>query len=258
MALLHKLVCVAAPYDLRLNRTKAVLLPKVNLHIYPSPVRISTERSSKTNRAAVAPVLYISYRCPNYVAIPILTNASSFATGRGSPYCFRRRPTSTHITVARRPLSLILGKVLFNGSTSCLFQPKALTVCPLIRDLSIAAVWFSFGGTAIVVFRINPTTSLSPSYIGGWLQTINPLKTPQIHPSQSGILLHGRANLSCSPRTDSFAISKRPCSIVHGEGWNYIGLTNWPWCLETDLNCRRVGLQPTALPTGLSRHKYSS
>ena len=59
-----KLVCVAAPYDLRLNLAKAVLLPKVNLHIYPSPDRISTERGSKTNRAAVVPeTLFNSYRC---------------------------------------------------------------------------------------------------------------------------------------------------------------------------------------------------
>ena len=98
------------PRGLRLNRTKAVLLLKVNLHIYPSPVRITTERGSKTNRAEVVHQNCIShYRCPNYVTIPTLTSASSFATGRGSPYYFRCRPTNTHITVARRPLSLLLG-----------------------------------------------------------------------------------------------------------------------------------------------------
>ena len=34
-----------------------------------------------------------------------------------------------------------------------------------------------------------------------------------------GIHPRSRANLSCSPRTDSFAISKRPCSNIHGEDW---------------------------------------
>ena len=108
MAPPHKLVCVAAPYDLRLNRSKAVLLPKVNLHIYPSPVRISTERDSKTNRAEVVHQNCIShYRCHLiYVTIPTLTSASTFATGRGSPYCLRCQQTSARITKAHRPLSL--------------------------------------------------------------------------------------------------------------------------------------------------------
>ena len=34
MALLHKLVCVATPYDLRLNLAKAVLLPKISTYIF--------------------------------------------------------------------------------------------------------------------------------------------------------------------------------------------------------------------------------
>ena len=47
-----KLVCVATPIT---NRTKAVLLPKVNLHTYPSSAHISTEHGSKTITVGVNP-----------------------------------------------------------------------------------------------------------------------------------------------------------------------------------------------------------
>ena len=66
-----KLVCVAAPCQPHQGRfaTKGI-----NLHIYPSPVRISTERGSKTNRAEVVHQNFIShYRCHLiYVAFPLL------------------------------------------------------------------------------------------------------------------------------------------------------------------------------------------
>ena len=42
----------------------------------------------------------------HYKCNPSLARASSFATGRGSPYYFRCRPTSARITKAHRPLSL--------------------------------------------------------------------------------------------------------------------------------------------------------
>ena len=90
MAPPHKLVCVAAPYDLRLNRTKAVLLPKVNLHIYPSPVRIATERGSKTNRAEVVHQNCIShYRCHFiYVTFPLLLVPALSLLGAGHLIAF--------------------------------------------------------------------------------------------------------------------------------------------------------------------------
>ena len=140
--------------------------------------------------------------------IPTLTSASSFATGRGSPYCFRCRPASTHFTMARRPLSLILG-MRDNRS-----YPQAHYSIPRLFSLPNSRLKHC---RDLIFFRLRG----AQIYIGGWLQVSNPLKTPQIHPSQSGILLHGRANTSCAPRTDNFAISKRPCSIVHGEGWNF-------------------------------------
>ena len=85
---------------------------------------------------------------------PILTNASSFATGRGSPYYFQCQPTSTLYHLVRRPLSLILGtRDIHSYPQAHYFIPRLFSL-PLLCDLSIAAVWFSFGGTAIVVFRI--------------------------------------------------------------------------------------------------------
>ena len=73
------------PRGLRLNRTKAVLLLKVNLHIYPSPVRITTERGSKTNRAEVVHQNCIShYRCHFiYVAFPLLPVPALSLLGAG-------------------------------------------------------------------------------------------------------------------------------------------------------------------------------
>ena len=138
--------------------------------------------------------------------IPTLTSASSFATGRGSPYYLRCRPTSTHITKAHRPLSLFSVVRDIHSYPQARYSTTRLISLPNsrlqhCRDL----IFFRLRGAQI--------------YIGGWLQVSNPLKTPQIHPSQSGILLHGRANASCAPRTDSFAISKRPCSNIHGEDW---------------------------------------
>ena len=67
-----------------------------------------------------------SYRCRLYVIIPSY-QASSFATGRGSPYYFRCRPTSTHITKARRPLSLILGWETIIAISRLAISPKALS-----------------------------------------------------------------------------------------------------------------------------------
>ena len=127
---------------------------------------------------------------------------------------FRCRPTSARITKAHRPLSLFSAVRDIHSYPQARYSTTRLFSMPNC-DLSIAAVSFSFNGEV----------GLNSIYIGGRIETKNPLKTPQIHPSQSGILLHGRANLSCSPRTDSFAISKRPCSIVHGEGW--YKASNW-------------------------------
>ena len=107
---------------LLVNHTKAVLLPVYYLYSYPSPDRISTERGSKTNRAAVVPeIINSSYRC-HIQYNSSLTRASSFATGRGSPYYLRRRLTSTHITDAQARF-LCFRNVMFNGITTCLFHP---------------------------------------------------------------------------------------------------------------------------------------
>ena len=94
-------------FDLMSQPHQGRFTGKLPLHIYPSPVRISTERGSKTNRAEVVHQNCIShYRCPYLYSYPTLTSASTFATGRGSPYYLRCRPTSTRITKAYRPLSL--------------------------------------------------------------------------------------------------------------------------------------------------------
>ena len=53
------------------------MLPKVNLHIYPSPDRISTERGSKTNRAAVVPELYLLLSVSYTIIPPLLVPALS-------------------------------------------------------------------------------------------------------------------------------------------------------------------------------------
>ena len=91
---------------LLVNHTKAVLLPVYYLYSYPSPGRISTERGSKTNRAVVVPeIVNLSYRC-HIQYNSSLTRASSFATGRGSPYCLQHRLTNTHITERAGSLSL--------------------------------------------------------------------------------------------------------------------------------------------------------
>ena len=81
--------------------------PRFHLRIYPSPAHI------KNRTLAVRPIVWewyvgnckTSYRCRLYVTSPSY-QASSFATGRGSPYYLRCRPTSARITKAHRPLSL--------------------------------------------------------------------------------------------------------------------------------------------------------
>ena len=77
-----KLVCVAAPCQPHQGRfaTKGI-----NLHIYPSPVRISTERGSKTNRAEVVPdSVKLHYRCHFiYVTFPLLLVPALSLLGAG-------------------------------------------------------------------------------------------------------------------------------------------------------------------------------
>ena len=86
---------------LLVNRTKAVLLPVYYLYSYPSPVRISTERGSKTIRAKVDPeTVNPSYRCHIRNISPILTDASSFTTGRGYLISFVYQPTSKAFTLS--------------------------------------------------------------------------------------------------------------------------------------------------------------
>ena len=76
----------------------------------------------------------VHYKCK-----PPLARASSFATGRGSPYYFRCRPTSTHITLARRPLSLLLGmRDIHSYPQARYFIPRLFSLPNC--DLSIAAV----------------------------------------------------------------------------------------------------------------------
>ena len=112
----------------------------------------------------------------------------------------------------RRSLSLILGMRDNHSYPQARYFIPRLFSLPLLCDLSIAAVSFSFNGKV----------GLNSIYIGGWIETKNPSKTPQIHPSQSGILLHGRANLSCSPRTQVFPTWWEPCLSIHGDGWLFI------------------------------------
>lgn len=133
----------AAP--LLVNHAKAVLLLGFQLMYIPFT-------SPHYNRTlAVRPIVWewyignfkTSYRCLNIISPSY--QASSFATGRGSPYCLRCRPTSTYITQTYRPLSLILGVgtlITIPGST---LRPKVFQYASNC-DLSIAAVQFSFNG----------------------------------------------------------------------------------------------------------------
>lgn len=86
----------AAP--LLVNHAKAVLLLGFQLMYIPFT-------SPHYNRTLVVrPIVWewyignfkTSYRCLNIISPSY--QASSFATGRGSPYCLRCRPTSTYIT----------------------------------------------------------------------------------------------------------------------------------------------------------------
>ena len=100
----HKLVCGATP---RPRRGRFVLTYSSMCLPFTSPHYNRARQQDP--RVGVVPesvklLIGVHYKC-----IPSLARASSFATGRGSPYCFQCRPTYGHITKARRPLSLLLG-----------------------------------------------------------------------------------------------------------------------------------------------------
>ena len=110
--------------------------------------------------------------------------------------------------MARRPPSLILGKVLFNGSTSCLFHPKAFQSAFTLRLRHCRSSIF-FQRKRRTHFRL----------IGLWIWTNNPKQTPRTHSNQSNTSLHSRLGLSCSRRTQVFPTWWEPCFIIHGDGW---------------------------------------
>lgn len=116
----------AAP--LLVNHAKAVLLLGFQLMYIPFT-------SPHYNRTlAVRPIVWewyirnskTSYRCLNIISPSY--QASSFATGRGSPYYLWCRLTSAHITQAHRPLSLISG-VGHSQLSQAHISPQGFTVC---------------------------------------------------------------------------------------------------------------------------------
>lgn len=141
MAPPHKLVCVAAPYDLRLNRSKAVLLPKMSIYIFTlHQPTLQPSAAARPTCGSGSRICKTSYRCRLYVIIPSY-QASSFATGRGSPYYLQCRPTSARITKAHRPLSLILGmRDIHSYPQARYFIPRLFSYASFSCDLSIAAV----------------------------------------------------------------------------------------------------------------------
>ena len=106
-----------------------------------------------------------SYRCRLYVIIPSY-QASSFATGRGSPYCFRCRPTSTHITKARRPLSLILGVGTIIAIPGSLLRPQGFSGCLHQQSLQLLLIFYLLLATeeirtpSIITFANDATLSI--------------------------------------------------------------------------------------------------
>lgn len=112
--------------------------PRFCLRIYPSPAHIKPSAAASP-RVGVAPESVKLLIGVHYNMYSPLARASSFATGRGSPYYLQCRPTSTRITKARRPLSLLLGmRDIHSYPQARYFIPRLFSLPNC--DLSIAAV----------------------------------------------------------------------------------------------------------------------
>lgn len=148
--LLPQLVCVASPCQPHQGRfTAKNFIYVFTLHqtaFQPSkvvrPLCGSGSRNFKN-----------SYRCPKYKhKLPPLPVPALSLLGAGRLITFGAVLTSKLFSYRLAGLlSLILGKVLFNGSTSWSIPSQGFSVCLRLRLRHLAAVQFSFNSSKLVL-----------------------------------------------------------------------------------------------------------